>query len=39
MGRDLNDLAVMFDGERGRNAAVVNGLQSDIGRRNLELAT
>ena len=39
INRELKDLAVIYEGERGRNALVVNGLQGEIGKKNMELAS
>lgn len=38
MGKELAGINVLFDAERGRNAVVVNSLQAQIEKKNIELA-
>lgn len=35
--KDLEELALLFEGERGRSSAMISGLQGEMGHRNTEL--
>ena len=36
--KEIQELALLFESERGRSAVVVNSLQGEIGKKNIELA-
>lgn len=38
IGKELSDISLIYDAERGRNAVVVSSLQEEIQRKNIELA-
>ena len=37
--KEIQELALLFESERGRSAVVVNSLQGEIGKKNIELAS